>query len=160
MLLNSIGFERDIQIDHIMHDIKATNKKTVFKMLSDKIASEHNLDSQLVEEELIIHEAKTNSTIGEGIAIPDVLLSNIRNSCTILVGLQEPIEFNSLDGEPVDLICLVASPVKDKQHHLRRLSRITRLLRNSELTNKIRETSDSETIQALVHNPDGWMMAA
>ena len=160
MLLNKNDFSRDVEIDHIITNAKTPNKKSVLHFLADFIASEHDFSAAMVEEELIIHEARDNSGIGDGVAIPTILLSNLKQPMTILIKLEEPIDFDTIDQDPVDLICLVASPLQEKQHHLRRLSRITRLFRNSDLISKIRETRDQETIKALIHSPDGWMIAA
>lgn len=156
----SLDFDRDIEIDYIVSDLKVLNKKSVLSHLADHIAETFKVPAPVVLDQLIVQEANQNSSMGEGVSIPTLSLKQAHTPYTMLVRLSRPIAFESVDDQPVDLICLVVSPMGSGPLKLRRLSRITRLLKNQELLEKIRTTDDEDTIRALIHNPDGWMMAA
>ena len=156
----TLDYNRDIEIDYIIPNLRSNNKKAVLSTLADRLSEAFKLPAPLLLDRLIMNESLNSSGIGEGIAIPALILKNIRHSYTLLVKLETPILFDAIDEQPVDIICLVVSPEAEGPYHLRRLSRITRLLKNQDLISKIRATSDSDTINALLHNPDGWMMAA
>ncbi|MFP4314067.1 MAG: PTS sugar transporter subunit IIA [Alphaproteobacteria bacterium] len=160
MILNSVEFDRDIELDVITPALKAENKGDLLAKISKLAADQCRLDQNSVREYLDILLNKDNVSPGGGILIPAMTLKQLHNPATILVTLQKPVALDTIDAKPIDIVCLVLSPDHEKPHHLRRLSRISRLLKNKVLVQKIRETTDSETIRALIHNPDGWMMAA
>lgn len=160
MSKNSLDFDRDIEIDYIVSDLNVLNKKSALSHLADHIAETFKVPAPVVLDQLIVQEANQNSSMGEGVAIPTLSLKQAHNPYTMLVRLSRPIAFESVDDQPVDLICLVVSPMGSGPLKLRRLSRISRMLKNQELLEKIRTTDDEDTIRALIHNPDGWMMAA
>lgn len=157
---NTLDFDRDIEINYILSDLKVSNKKSALNHLADHVAETFKVPAPVVLDQLIVQEANQNSSMGEGVAIPTLSLKQAQNPYTILVRLSQPIPYESVDDKPVDLICLVVSPAGSGPLKLRRLSRISRLMKNQELLEKIRNTEDEDTIRALIHNPDGWMMAA
>lgn len=160
MILRNIEFNRDVDLDIILPSMKAENFSNALKQLSETVAGHCNLAASDILDHLEIVIERDNVSLGEGIIIPAFTLKNLRSAVTVFVSLDRPLQFDSIDNEPVDVICLVISPEKDRQLHLRKLSRISRLMKNKDLVAKIRETDDEQTIRALIHNPDGWMMAA
>lgn len=160
MILRQVEFERDVELDIIVPAMKADNKKIMLEKAAQIVSDHYKLAFSSVLDYLQIVIEKDNTSMGDGVAIPAMTLKNIRQPVTILFRLDRPVAYDSIDGQPVDVVCLVISPDIDKPAHLRRLSRISRLMKNKELVSKIRETNDSETIQALIHSPEGWMMAA
>ena len=160
MSLSKLDFEKDIEIDYIFSDLKVLNKKSVLTHLAEHVAETFKVAAPVVLDHLIIQESNQNSSMGEGVAIPTLTLKQAREPYTILMRLNRPIPFESIDDEPVDLICLVISPASDGPLKLRRLSRISRIFKNRELLEKIRNTDNIDTIRALIHSPEGWMMAA
>jgi len=157
---HNLDFDRDIEINYILSDLKVLGKKSALGHLADHIAETFKVPAPVVLDQLIVQEANQNSSMGDGVAIPTLSLKQAKAPYTILARLARPVPFESVDDEPVDLICLVVSPAGSGPLKLRRLSRISRLLKNQELVGKIRSTDDEDTIRALIHNPDGWMMAA
>ena len=157
---HKLDFDRDIEINYILSDLKVTSKKAVLSQLADHVAETFKVPAPVVLDQLIVQEANQNSSMGDGVAIPTLSLKQAQKPYTILVRLSRPVAFESVDDAPVDLICLVVSPSGSGPLKLRRLSRISRLLKNQELLGKIRNTEDEDTIRALIHSPDGWMMAA
>ena len=105
-------------------------------------------------------EKDATSGVGHGVAIPHLKLSGIDKPFTALVSLNNALDFEAPDNKPVDLVCLVISPESDGPLHLRRLSRISRMLHNESLHEKICETDDADAIHALFMAPEEWMMAA
>lgn len=160
MILRQVEFERDVELDIIAPSIKADNKKIMLEKAAQIISDHYRLPFSSVLDYLEITIERDNTSMGDGVVIPAMTLKNIRKPATILLRLDRAISYDSIDGQPIDIVCFVLSPEHDKPAHLRRLSRISRLMKNKELISKIRETNDSETIQALIHSPEGWMMAA
>jgi PTS system nitrogen regulatory IIA component len=94
---------------------------------------------------------KLNSTgLGEGIAIPHGKLLNAPRIFGVFARLERPIDFESLDGQPVDLLFALIAPESAGADHLKALSIIARLLRNPATVAKIRSTRDAPALYALL----------
>ena len=89
------------------------------------------IENELLEEirEAIISREKIMSTgIGQGLAIPHGKTDAITQNYVAFARLKEPIEFNSIDSKPVQLIFLMVSPYSDQRSHIRLLSRVSTLM--------------------------------
>ncbi len=89
------------------------------------------IDNELLEEirEAIISREKIMSTgIGQGLAIPHGKIDAITQNYAAFARLKEPIEFNSIDSKPVQLLFLMVSPYSDQRSHIRLLSRVSTLM--------------------------------
>lgn len=97
--------------------------------------------------EKIVEREKIGSTgIGMGVAIPHARYENI-NKITVAVGvLEEPVDFNSLDGEPVKIVAMVGAPKEQSKEYLTLLSTLARIFRNNEYRESIMECSDQQEL--------------
>ena len=89
------------------------------------------IENELLEEirEAIISREKIMSTgIGQGLAIPHGKTDGVTQNYAAFARLKEPIEFNSIDSKPVQLIFLMVSPYSDQRSHIRLLSRVSTLM--------------------------------
>ena len=89
------------------------------------------IENELLEEirEAIISREKIMSTgIGQGLAIPHGKTDGVTQNYAAFARLKEPIEFNSIDSKPVQLIFLMVSPYSDQKSHIRLLSRVSTLM--------------------------------
>lgn len=160
MALKDLQFQRDIAINRVIPCLKATGKLSVYTAIAEDISRICMTSMEFVLDNITIQEQRGSIALGNGVALLPLQFNNRHKGFSTLIRLQRSIDMNSYDNIPVDLVCVVFSPQTDGPLHLRRISRLTRILKNEELIQKIRETKDESTIQALIHNPDGWMMAA
>ena len=89
------------------------------------------IENELLEEirEAIISREKIMSTgIGQGLAIPHGKTDGVTQNYAAFARLKEPIEFNSIDSKPVQLIFLMVSPYSDQRSHIRLLSRVSTIM--------------------------------
>lgn len=154
------GYKQDVEIDSILPVIKATTPKQVLQELSEAAALKSGTNAQQIFEILAHKEERESSGVGQGIAIPHAKIRHLPHPVTVLARLATPVSFDSVDEHPVDIACLILSPEREGPLHLRRLSRLSRLLKNKELHSKIVETNDGQTIRSLLMDPDGWTLAA
>lgn len=101
-----------------------------------------------------------SAPIGEGLAITALQVPRLKRPVSVLAKLHGPLKLKGPDQRAVDLMCVLFYPESESVQYLRRLSRLSRLLKNADLCRKIRETQDADTIRTLFQNPDGWMLAA
>jgi PTS system nitrogen regulatory IIA component len=151
---------KDIQVDMILPGMKASNSKHLLHMLAREAAEHLPYSAEELFTQLTIKEKKSSSAIGDGVAIANLQMNNLQRHFKMLVILKNPVEMESPDNRPVDIICLMISPKYEGPVHLRRLSRLSRFFQNRELCARIRETQDPDVIQSLLNAPDGWMLAA
>ena len=88
--------------------------------------------------------------VGNGIAIPHGKLANLDKLYGLFARLEKPIDFQSIDEQPVDLIFLLLAPESAGADHLKALARVSRLLRDQTVCEKLRGTDQSEALYALL----------
>ena len=127
-----------------------TSKKMVFDKMCNKACEEYNIDKNLLLNNLIKREKIGTTTIGNGIAIPHVQNDQISNPLCIVTILSEGLDFDALDNNPVDLIVFLILPDSSKSENLQLLAQVSRLLRNSEITDKLRGCKSEESAFAII----------
>lgn len=153
-------YSRDIQFDLIVPGTKVVSHKQALLTMAQNAADFLNISEKTLHKRITDKESISGSTIGDGIAIPHFKMRRLNTPFTMLMTLENEINHETPDGAPVDIYCLLISPQKDGPIHLRRLSRLSRLLKNETLHRRIRETQDRDVIRSLLMDPEGWLMAA
>ncbi len=102
-------------------------------------------------EALMTREKLGSTGIGGGIAIPHGKLDAVTQPILVFVVSKDPIPFDAIDNQPVDVFCAILIPKEQCQTHLATLSGIAKLLSQKELTKKIRHVeSDGQLYQLLI----------
>ncbi len=137
----------------VIAQLKAQNKKQLLQELSQAMAHIVAVDHRIVLEALITREKLGSTGLGQGIAIPHGRLPNITRVYGLFARLQTPVAYDSVDGEPVDLVFVLLSPAQAGADHLKALARISRLLREPDTLKKLRGTENSEGLYAILTEP-------
>jgi PTS system nitrogen regulatory IIA component len=130
--------------------LRVGSKKQALQELSARAAELLKRDEREIFETLNQRERLGSTGVGNGIAIPHGKLPKMDRLFGIFARLDKPIDFEALDGEPVDLIFLLLAPEAAGADHLKALARIARLLRDPEVANKLRTTRDASAIYAIL----------
>lgn len=136
---------------------ETTSKKQALLDLSARAADITALDTRVIYETLLQRERLGSTGLGRGIAVPHVKLNGLSGIVCLFARLQQPIDFESQDGEPVDLIFLLLAPDHAGGDHLKALARISRLVREPAALERLRSASDvaelkrALTLQAASH---------
>jgi len=138
-----------LQIDSVHFDGKATNVTQLFEKMALQVAHETGLYDARLFRRLMDQERRGTSGVGGGVAIPHLRLPRVNRPFTFLMRLSRPLDFNAVDGRPVDIVCLLLSPENEVALHLRRLSRLSRLLRDDVILQQIRGIHDPAMLCAL-----------
>lgn len=133
--------------------LRAPNKKQALQELAAKAASLSGQNERLIFEILMQREKLGSTGVGSGIAIPHGKLARLNRLFGLFARLERPVDFEALDGQPVDLIFLLLAPEGAGADHLKALARIARLLRDSDVTRKLRDSRDAEAIYAVLAMP-------
>ncbi len=142
--------ENLLEIDMVLADENPSSKKKLLQDLSEKAAQKTGIDKRKIFEVLLQRERLGSTGVGDGIAIPHGCLPELDNMFAIFARLRKPVEYESLDNQPVDIVFMLLAPEIDGADHLKALSRVARVLRNEKLVNDIRNLTDPDAIYALL----------
>ena len=99
---------------------------------------------------LLERERLGSTGIGGGIAIPHGRMATITQPCGLFARLAQPVDFDSIDERPVDIVFLLVAPEGAGADHLKALARVSRLLRDRALVDKLRATESADALYALL----------
>ncbi|HEY7457132.1 MAG TPA: PTS IIA-like nitrogen regulatory protein PtsN [Xanthobacteraceae bacterium] len=133
--------------------LKVKNKKQALQELAARAAEAAGRSEREIFETLLQRERLGSTGIGRGVAIPHGKLAKLDRLVGLFARLERPVDFDALDGEPVDLIFLLLAPEGAGADHLKALARVARLLRDDEIADKLRAARDSDAIFALLTAP-------
>ncbi|MGD9844089.1 MAG: PTS IIA-like nitrogen regulatory protein PtsN [Variibacter sp.] len=137
----------------VLPALKVNGKKQALQELAAKAAELTGGNERAILDVLIQREKLGSTAVGNGIAIPHGKLPNLPRLFGIFARLGRPIDFEALDGQPVDLVCLLLAPEGAGADHLKALARIARLLRGQDVAKTLREAEDGEAIYAILSAP-------
>lgn len=138
--------------ESVVGSLKAVSKKQAIQDLSERVAERFDLPAREVFDQLLQRERLGSTGIGNGIAIPHARLRGIDRIYGAFARLEKPIDFESIDDEPVDLVFLLLAPEGEGADHLKALARIARAMRDQALTSKLRASRDATTLYTLLSN--------
>ena len=128
------------------------HKRQLFTEISKIIESSVNFSNKEILKFFLEKEKIENSSIGAGVALPNIKFTDINESVGIFLKLNKSINYNAIDNEPVDLIFTLISPKIDSPIYLNELAYISRLLTQKKTLQNIRGSLDIETIYAILTN--------
>jgi PTS system nitrogen regulatory IIA component len=142
-----------VALDAIIPAMRVSNKKQVLQELAEKAARLSAQDERTIFEVLLQREKLGSTGIGSGIAIPHGKLPELGKLFGVFARLERAVDFEALDGQPVDLVFLLLAPEGAGADHLKALARVARLLRHPDIARKLRESRDAESIYAVLALP-------
>ena len=125
-------------------DLTVSDKARLLQELADRAANSLSLPADRILSELLKREKLGSTGTGGGIAIPHARIPGLNKPFGILVRLRQPIDFDAIDGQPVDLLFLLLLPVTSDKEQLNALASVARILRNPDSVRKLRRSRDSE----------------
>jgi nitrogen PTS system EIIA component len=142
-----------ISPDGIIPALKANSKKQVLQEIAKKAAQMTGLAQRDIFDTLLQRERLGSTATGNGIAIPHGTIQGLERVTVLFARLEKPVEFEAIDEKPVDLVFLLLAPERAGADHLNALSRISRLLSKANVAQKLRASSDRDTLYALLTEP-------
>ncbi len=126
------------------------SKKRLFQELGELAALTHGVGSADVSTALQERETLGPTGVGKGIALPHARLETIDSVIGIFLRLEKPLDFESVDRQPVDLIFALLAPQDAGVEHLKALALISRTMRDTSLCSKLRANTDPSTLHTLL----------
>lgn len=134
----------------VLPALRVSGKKQALQELASHAARLTGLAGNAVYEALLQRERLGSTGIGEGIAIPHGKLPGLTRIFGLVARLEKPIDFEALDGQPVDILFLLLAPEGAGADHLKALARVARVLREPGLIERVRSTKDAAALYAIM----------
>jgi PTS system nitrogen regulatory IIA component len=134
----------------VVANLRVTGKKQALQELAKRAAELTGQPERAIFEVLTERERLGTTGVGNGIAIPHGKLADLDRLYGLFARLETPIDFDAIDEQPVDLICVLLAPETAGADHLKALARVSRLLRDRAICDKLRGTDSAEAIRALL----------
>ena len=130
-------------------NLDAPTKPDVLHALADLAGtSDAVTDPELLLADIRAREALISTGVGEGIALPHARTRAVTQTVAAFATLAEPVDYDSLDGAPVRLVLLIAGPESERHHHVRLLSRVSRVLSDSETRDRLAASKTASDVLA------------
>ena len=127
----------------ILPALKVNSKKQALQELAARAAALTGQNERAIFEVLLQREKLGTTAVGYGVAIPHGKLPKLEKLFGLFARLERPIDFEAMDGQPVDLVFLLLAPEGAGADHLKALARIARLLRDQDVAKKLRASRDA-----------------
>ena len=137
----------------VLPSLKATTKKQVLQDVAQQLARLVAIDQRIIFETLLTREKLGSTGLGQGIAMPHGRMPGLQHVTGLFAKLATPIDYDSVDGKPVDLVFALLSPDHAGADHLTALAKISRIMRSPAALSKLRATNTAEGLYAVLTEP-------
>nr|WP_046866891.1 PTS sugar transporter subunit IIA [Microvirga massiliensis] len=134
--------------------LRLPDKRRVLEEIARRAAAVLGLDQASILETLLAREALGSTGIGEGTAIPHARLAGIGKPFGLLVRLKQPVGFDAIDAQPVDLVFLLLLPAAAHGEQLTALARVARRFRDPGVLNRLRRARDAQALYCALTGPE------
>lgn len=141
--------------DGVVADLHAASQKQIFQEMAQRLIAAHNLaDKGVACRDIVaaaVERERLGSTgVGNGVALPHARIEGIDHVIAGFARLSEPLEFDSVDDRPVDLIAFLVAPADAAGAHLRALARVSRQLRREDNRARLRAAPDAQSLYTIL----------
>lgn len=127
-----------------------TSKKRLFQELGEVAAQAYGLNAALAVDGLQERESLGPTGVGNGIALPHARLEDIDRITGIFIRLEKPLDYESVDRQPVDLVFGLFAPKDSGVEHLKALALVSRTMRDAAIVAKLRANADPDKLYAIL----------
>jgi PTS system nitrogen regulatory IIA component len=138
---------------------KTQGKKQLLQELAVKAAQVTRQPERKIFETLMERERLGTTGVGQGIAIPHGRLADLKQIVGVFARLDTALDYDAVDNQPVDLVFMLLAPEGAGADHLKALARVSRLLRNQAVCEKLRAASQAAILYALLTEPSAAQAA-
>ncbi|MDX1590026.1 MAG: PTS IIA-like nitrogen regulatory protein PtsN [Oleiphilaceae bacterium] len=151
MSANPISIESILAPELTLCGVTGTSKKRVLEIIAARVARQYpELDENQIFNNLVARERLGSTGIGQGIAIPHCRLENCKRVVGALITLDESINFDAIDGEPVDLLFVLIVPQEATSEHLELLSQLAEKFNDRSLCDRLRACTEADELYHLI----------
>jgi nitrogen PTS system EIIA component len=136
--------------EDVFVDLVAPDKQRLLQVLAYRAANRLGLDENLIAADVLAREALGSTGVGKGVAIPHARLQGLQRPFAMAARLKRPIEFDAIDGEPVDVVFLLLMPHDQTSGQMNIMAAVARKLRAGDTLTSIRKATDATALFAIL----------
>jgi len=143
-------WSRILSESHVIVDLRSRRKLDAIREVGGVLEADEAIgDHKEFLAQAIRREKQASTGIGKGVAVPHVHGDSIQRQVLAIGISREGVEFDSIDGQPVHIIALFASPQRHQKQHMQLLATLSRLLQQDEVRERLISAADAQEVLAV-----------
>ncbi len=134
----------------IVYRSSADSKRQALSVAAEAAAKLLKMKASDILDALMEREAQGSTGVGRGFAVPHARLRGLDRMRAVVVRLEKPVAFDAVDDQPVDILFVLFAPEEARTEHLRALARVSRLLRQGDIREHIRQARTPDALYAIL----------
>jgi len=139
-----------LNVEAIIPAMRVTGKKAALQKLCERAAVDTGLDARAIFDAVMEREKLGSTGVGYGVAIPHARLEGLDKVSGWFARLDNAVDYDAVDDEPVDMMFLLLAPDAANAEHLKALARVSRFFRRENQRNRLREADSAAAMYALL----------
>ena len=140
--------------DRIFIDADISSKKRLLEFIANTVATQFSLPQSALFNNLLDRERLGSTGLGKGFAIPHARLANLDTTIACFIRLNQPVNFEAPDNQPVDLVFAIIIPENATDEHLKILSSLAKIFSQSEICEAIRNAGSGEEVARIIDSAE------
>jgi PTS system nitrogen regulatory IIA component len=140
--------------------VSVNSKRQALQAVAEHAAKLFKMDADVIFNALVDREKQGSTGVGLGVAVPHAALAGLTQMRGIFLRLETPIDYDSIDHVPVDLVFALFAPPEAGSEHLRALAKVSRALRQKSMREQLRALDTNDALYALLADSGGNTHAA
>ena len=144
-----MGLSEFLSPDAVVFNLHASCKREALAMLADKAGALTGVPATAIRQSLMEREQLGSTGVGRGVAIPHGKIEGVGKIVGVFAKLDQPVDFEAVDDQPVDLVFVLLAPADATAAHLKALAKVSRLLRDERVREALRGAGSREALFAI-----------
>ncbi len=138
-----------VTVEHVLLGSEAQSKRALLTEMAGMLSS---MDPDLILEVIMTRENLGSTGMGHGVAIPHGRMKGLTEPVVVVAIHQQGVDFDAIDGEPVNIVVMLLVPDDEDKAHLELLAKLARLLQQQPVREKLRRATDAQVIAEIFQN--------
>jgi len=147
-----MGIVQFLTPDRVICPLRAADKTQLLQELARRAGEALNIPQRTIFDALVKREKLGSTGLGQGFALPHAAVEGLKTKFGMFAKLQRPINFDAIDGKPVDLVFLLLIPASAPTDHVAALAAISRRLREEDCAMRLRKAENAASLYAVLTN--------
>ena len=140
--------------ERVFTTAEISSKKRLLEFIAEKAAVKLELPKSEIYNQLLERERLGSTGLGEGFAVPHARLNNLTQTHACFVKLDEAVNYDANDRQPVDLVFVILIPEASTEEHLRILASLAKIFSDQSVCDRIRKSESTEQILDIIQQAE------
>ena len=153
--MSNVRLADHVALDHVFWDLTATDKDALLRTMAERVVDRQpGVDADLLLDLIDQRESVQSTGIGDGLALPHAMVPGTETTALYFGRVTPAVDYEALDGAPVDLVFLLVSPSDGLKKHVRLLARVARIIGQPDLLARLRIAARAEDAYRILLDED------